>query len=640
VDANTGEIVAKEPLILFANANGTADTRYSGTRSIVTDSYTNGFRLHELRNNVRIETYNMGGTGVYSLTEFSNNDNNWSAVKFNNANMDNAALDAHWGTEMVYEYFHQIHGRNSWDSAGGPLLNYVHANLQTLGYPNNDNAFWDGQRMTYGDGQYTFYPLTSLDIIAHEIGHGVMQKSGKLTNTGESGALNEGFSDIWAACVKHWAAPEKPLWLQGGEPIRDRYHFNCLRDMQNPGSDSAAEGHHPDAYGGTNWQNVNSCIPISSGLNANDNCYVHNNSTVLSHWFYLLCQGGNSTNSLGNAYNVNVIGIAQAEKIAYRTQTTLFSSAKYTDVRNASIQAAIYLYGAGSCQEVAVTNVWYAVGVGAAYSGNGTFPISGPSIVCSSGTYSISNVPAGSTVTWSISSTSAFTLAPSGNSVVVNRVGTYSGTATLFATINRGSCSIPVSKTVSSTGSANMTFSMTGSCTGGVPQWWDVTATSDNITYHLWTVASASPGAVVNLYQNGGNNLNASASISSGYATLKLTTTDACGNTTIYGVPIYNPCVSAGSSYSVSPNPASSTVDIQPVTASMDLSSTSSTSTITPEITQVNIYDKSGNRRHQQGFGKVRRAKLNVSKLPAGIYYVEIIMNDGTKEKHTLSVAH
>ncbi|MDR0793373.1 MAG: T9SS type A sorting domain-containing protein [Chitinophagaceae bacterium] len=140
-------------------------------------------------------------------------------------------------------------------------------------------------------------------------------------------------------------------------------------------------------------------------------------------------------------------------------------------------------------------------------------------------------------------------------------------------------------------------------------------------------------------------------SISTGAVALKLNYKDDCGNAFVTnGIVIYKPCSSPGSAYSVSPNPASSSIDIQPVTESVSspatlsapatASGTLTTSSSTPEITQVNIYDKSGNRRHQQGFSKVRRAKLNIAKLPAGIYYVEIIMNDGTKEKHTLSVAH
>ncbi|MDR3095301.1 MAG: PepSY domain-containing protein, partial [Bacteroidales bacterium] len=116
VDAITGEIINIESRILFSNAPGTAATRYSGTRTITTDYYNGSYRLRESRNGVQINTYNMHfGTIANNATDFVDNDNNWTAAEYNNTNRDNAALDAHWGAEMVYDYFSQVHNRNSWN---------------------------------------------------------------------------------------------------------------------------------------------------------------------------------------------------------------------------------------------------------------------------------------------------------------------------------------------------------------------------------------------------------------------------------------------------------------------------------------------------------------------------------------------
>jgi hypothetical protein len=241
--------------------------------------------------------------------------------------------------------------------------------------------------MRYGDGDgSTFKPLTALDVIAHEMGHGIAQFTANF-NSGdgrqECDALNEGFSDIWGACVEHWAAPNKQMWLIG-EEIFYSPAYSCLRNLQNPKDPSAMEGQHPNTYHGQFWDY---------------NGEPHNNSTVLSHWFYLLSQGGSGSNDLGNTYNVNGIGINEAQSIIYITEQYLFSSSDYAATRNASIQAARNLYGINSCEEMIVTNAWYAVGVGSKYQ----YPsaISGPTQVCNQENYNLCYLPSGSTVAWS-----------------------------------------------------------------------------------------------------------------------------------------------------------------------------------------------------------------------------------------------
>ena len=169
VDADKGEIVFVNPIML--HVQGTATTRYSGNRTIETQQNGSTFRLRDITRGNGITTWNMNDNtlNVANATHFTDNNNTWTAAEFNNANQDNAALDAHWGAEMTYDYFLQQHNRNSIDNAGYALNNYVH--ISDGGLPWN-NASWDGERMRYGDGDgSTFSPLTSLDVIAHEIGH-------------------------------------------------------------------------------------------------------------------------------------------------------------------------------------------------------------------------------------------------------------------------------------------------------------------------------------------------------------------------------------------------------------------------------------------------------------------------------------
>ncbi len=347
IDAHTGQFLYSDAVIHHAVATGTADTRYSGTKTIKTDSYGGSYRLRDYSRGNGIETYDMNeGTNYSNAVDFVDNDNNWTAAEYDNAQKDNAALDAHYGAQMTYDYWLNVHNRNSFDGNGAKIKSYVHYDR------NYDNAYWNGSVMTYGDGSDTYFDaLTSLDVVAHEIGHAICQYTADLTYSYESGALNEGFSDIWGACIEYYADPNKQTWLIG-EDIERRSGHVALRSMSNPN----AEG-QPDTYGGTYWYTGTA-----------DNGGVHTNSGVLNFWFYLTTVGGSGTNDNGDAYNVTGIGITKAAKIAYRAESVyLTSSSDYADARTYTIQAAKDLYGAGSQEEQTVTNAWYAVGVGAPY---------------------------------------------------------------------------------------------------------------------------------------------------------------------------------------------------------------------------------------------------------------------------------
>ena len=371
---NETEAIAKKAIIA-ANAA----TRYSGTQTIQTTLSGSSYILSDGTRGNGIQTYNSARTATYPTTNFTDADNNWTAAEYNNTNKDNGALDAHWGAEMTYDYFSVVHGRNSYNNAGAKIRSYVHYNLVAAGYPNNNNAFWNGSVMTYGDGTGTggFDILTSMDVAGHEIGHAVCTYTANLAYQKESGAMNEAFSDIWGACIEYRAAPNKSTWLVG-EDIERRSGHSALRSMSDPNSEG-----QPDTYGGTYWINVN-CTPT----NNNDQCGVHTNSGVLNHWFYILSVGKSGTNDIGNAYNVTGITIDKAAKIAYRLESVyLGANSTYANARTSGIQSAIDLYGAGSAEVIATTNAFYAVGVGAAYAGSGdTTAPSTPTNLAASGT--------------------------------------------------------------------------------------------------------------------------------------------------------------------------------------------------------------------------------------------------------------
>lgn len=353
--------VTKEETAMFVL--GSANTRYSGLRDIETRLETSGvYTLNDDSRNVftrNAQNIPFGGGYINNFAEFTDTDNIWSLP-----GLDNAALDAHWGAMQTYDYWLNVHGRNGIDGNGFSMRSYVHvANPQGGG--TWQNAAWNGSVMSYGDGGGSIQPLTCIDIVAHEIGHGVTQFANNLVYARESGALNEGYSDLWGAAIEFRAKgngddlnPNVETW-QIGEDITPGIG---IRSMSNPNIFG-----DPDTYLGTNWRptTVAGC-PTPS--NANDQCGVHSNSGVLNHWFYLLVQGGSGTNDVLDAFNITGIGMQKAEEIAYLIlRDYLTPNSTFLDTRNAGVEVAINLYGSNSPEAIATQDAFYAVNVGLPY---------------------------------------------------------------------------------------------------------------------------------------------------------------------------------------------------------------------------------------------------------------------------------
>lgn len=373
------------------HVEGIASTRYSGQRTIETEQINGQFRLKDNTRGNGITTYNNFNQTSHTNTHYLDNDNNWSVAEYNNANRDNSALDAHWGSMMTYDYFSQTHNRNSIDNNGYELINYVNADLTggNWNLPNSDNAFWNGSVMTYGMGT-NLDPIVSIDVIAHEIGHGLNDYTANLTYERESGALDEGLSDIWGAMVEFYAAPEKDTYSLGEDLGQ------VFRSMSNP-----KLRNDPDTYGGTFWQEPNCGTPTPN----NDRCGVHTNSGILNHWFYLLAEGSSATDEIndnGDTFSIAGIGKLAAARIIFRAETVYFTpTTDYHDARDLTIQAAEDLYGVNSVEAITTNNAWYAVGIGNEISGL----LIGDDLICYSQNkaYTLTNL-INQTSTWQVSS--------------------------------------------------------------------------------------------------------------------------------------------------------------------------------------------------------------------------------------------
>jgi Zn-dependent metalloprotease len=419
VDAENGNTLLVDKIIKHIDnpnpsptaVSATVQTRYAGNKQIgvkqisgndpnngtlLTSSnplevYVPGSLTYGLMDDTRgggIETYDLNGVGGLPVSlgayaagkSFTDVDNNWTLAEHKRGGTvesenDDFGWDAHWGAAMVYDYWKAKHGRLSFDGNDSKIKSFIHSGLAY------DNAFWNGTVMTYGDGSYPakangFRPLTSLDVCGHEIGHGVCEFTADLVYAKESGAMNEGFSDIWASCVEYFvlknvdpslSAVYKPFYI--GEQISAN-PARPLRRMDNP----QAEG-DPDTYGGNFWKDPN-CSPSL----ANDQCGVHTNSGVLNKWFYLVTIGSgvgsgpdaefagidDGLNDKGDNYSITGLGFDLSEKITYLSELMLTSSATFAEARNVSINVATALSGSPFSPMVkTVTDAWYAVGVGA-----------------------------------------------------------------------------------------------------------------------------------------------------------------------------------------------------------------------------------------------------------------------------------
>jgi len=337
IDAQTGAFILENKKIHHNDIPASGASLYNGNVSFTADDTSGPYRLRQTADGDGIETYDMNNGSSYSNAS----DITSGSSVFN----DPTGVQAHYGAEQTHKYFSGNHGRNSYDNTGTTIKSYVSYGSNYV------NAFWNGSVMTYGDGDGVNYgPLVSVDIVGHEITHGVTEYAANLVYSYESGALNESFSDIFGEAIEQYATGSND-WLMGDQ-IGAGGSGGALRSMSDPN----AKG-DPDTYLGDNWYS-------GSG----DNGGVHYNSGVQNFWFYLLTEGGNGTNDNGDSYTVSSLGMDKAGAIAYRNLSIyLGANSQYIDARTGAIQAAIDLYGADSAEEIATTNAWYAVGVGGAY---------------------------------------------------------------------------------------------------------------------------------------------------------------------------------------------------------------------------------------------------------------------------------
>ncbi|MFI6641129.1 M4 family metallopeptidase [Streptomyces sp. NPDC050504] len=395
-DAATGKKIYEWQAV----ETGTGNTQYSGQVTLGTaPSYT----LTDT-NRGSHKTYDLKGGSSGTGTLFQNTTDVWGNGQ--PSNRETAGADAHYGAALTWDYYKNVHGRSGIRGDGVGAYSRVHYGNAYV------NAFWQDSCfcMTYGDGEGNNKPLTSIDVAAHEMTHGVTAATAKLIYSGESGGLNEATSDIFAAAVEFNAnnAQDVGDYLVG-EKIDINGDGTPLRYMDKPSKDGASKDSWYPGVG---------------------NVDVHYSSGIANHFFYLLSEGSGKKTINGVNYDsptsdglpVTGIGRAKAEQIWFKALATKFgASTNYEQARTGTVAAAKELYGATAPEATAVEHAWAAVAVGSR-PGGGT-----PGGTVFENTTDVQIPDGGAAVTSSVNVTGRTGNAPASLPVTVDIVHPYRG---------------------------------------------------------------------------------------------------------------------------------------------------------------------------------------------------------------------
>jgi Zn-dependent metalloprotease len=340
-DAATGKKLFQYQAI----ENGAGHSQYSGDVEVGSKKGSSGFDLtDDSRGGHSTLDLDHSESGEGKL--FTDDDDTWGTGKPDDP--QTAAVDAAYGAQLTWDYYKTVHGREGIKGDGKGATSRVHYGKAYV------NAFWDDSCfcMTYGDGEGDKKPLTSIDVAAHEMSHGVTAATANLEYSGESGGLNEATSDIFGSSVEFNAknAEDTGDYLIG-EEIDINGDGSPLRYMDKPSKDGSSLD---------NWS-------ADAG-----NVDVHYSSGIANHFFYLLSEGSGAKEINGVKYDsptadgskVEGIGRDKAEKIWFKALTSYFTTTTdYKAAREGTLSAAKDLYGADSAEYKGVDAAWAGVNV-------------------------------------------------------------------------------------------------------------------------------------------------------------------------------------------------------------------------------------------------------------------------------------
>ncbi|WP_237668769.1 M4 family metallopeptidase [Vibrio sp. V39_P1S14PM300] len=260
----------------------------------------------------RLSTYDAGGKTRLPGSIATDDDNLWDRAGRTSPGQA-ALVDAHYYAHLADKYF-LTHFNFDW-------LDYYPQGIRSSAHVkrNYNNAFWNGSQMAYGDGDGISFTNMSgdLDVVGHELAHGITEATSNLIYQNESGALNEAFSDIMGTSLEF--ANNSGNWTIGEDIM---LYDDGIRNMADPNADGDPS-HYAQRYTGSG-----------------DNGGVHINSGIINHWFYLLSEGGVNANPDFQGQGVIGVGQQTAVELVYDAFTSLTPDARFCDARAATLAFA------------------------------------------------------------------------------------------------------------------------------------------------------------------------------------------------------------------------------------------------------------------------------------------------------------
>ena len=347
VDAASGRVLESWPSVHAETGSGRGV--YSGRVPLDTTRRDSGRFV--LRDPVRGGSRTLDNTGSGAATLFGDGDNVWGNGR--RTGRQSAGVDVHWGSARTWDYYLERHGRLGIGGDGVGARGIVHDGPYV-------NAFWsdDCFCMHYGDGapRQGYGPVVALDVVGHEMTHGVTSRTANLVYRGEPGGLNEATSDILGTSVEFYAdkgrATKRGDYVIGEDVfLRRDPSTRFFRRMDRPSRDGRSQ---------------------DCRNRRTKDLDVHYSSGPANHFFYLLAEGSGRKRINGVRYNsptcngrtVRGIGRYAAERIWFRALTVyMVPRTGYPGARRATVRAAGDLYGTGSTQVTRVRAAWSAVNV-------------------------------------------------------------------------------------------------------------------------------------------------------------------------------------------------------------------------------------------------------------------------------------
>jgi bacillolysin len=368
IDANTGAVALEFSVRKTQSAVGRATGVLGDSKKISVTPNAGRFLADDSLRPPAITTYDLRGDfnrALDIINGFVTPTINDIASDTDNVWTDGAAGDAHIYSGWTYDYYFKRFGRRGLDNADLAIRSIVHPVRRQDFDAAFDivpdfflNAAYYGQGlMVYGVGlppglllsgnQTVDFFSGALDVVAHELTHGVTEYSANFIYLNESGALDEGFSDIMGTSIERFFQPEGTGLMQADYLIgEDIVRPGGIRSMSDPGAFG-----DPDHYS-------------RRFTGSDDNGGVHINSGIVNQAFFLAVEGGANRTSGIVVQGVGGGSREQMERVFYRAFTQMLpASATFSMARAATIQSARDLFGAGSAAERAVTGAWTAVGV-------------------------------------------------------------------------------------------------------------------------------------------------------------------------------------------------------------------------------------------------------------------------------------